>query len=476
MSVPRDHVAVLGAGVCGLAAAWELLRSGAAQRVTVLEAEDRPGGMARSVHDPSGLQADLGPHRIHTEIEEIDALLGELCDREMHWVERRSAMWVEGQWVNYPFRLGGVLRLFGPIEFCRMGFSALWAKTSGLWRPRPANFEEHMRRAFGARVWNRVLRPYSTKVWKTDPSGLSVKAAEVRVSAGSMVKMAKRLLMGGRERRGQETALKRFRYLTGGVESLVKRLGERVRGAGGVIECGARVEEMICEGEGRWRVRHSRGETEANAVLSTIPVTQMTPMLRGIVGESAPEENLAALEYLAIHLVFLVINRPQATPNHWLYFPGEDICFNRGYEAKHFWEAEAAPADQTLLCLEITARPHTPLHTAGERELIERTQGDLSRIGLVTAGEIEKSFVVTLPFGYPLYDRLSDENLRRVLEHLAGWPGLIVTGRQGLFSHNNMDHSMHMGLEAARALAAGPEGVAGFYARADRLRHHRIVD
>jgi protoporphyrinogen oxidase len=476
MFAPRDHVAVLGAGVCGLAAAWELLRSGAARQVTVLEAEERPGGMARSVHDPSGLQADLGPHRIHTEIEEIDALLGELCDREMHWVERRSAMWVEGQWVEYPFRLGGVLKLFGPIEFLRMGLSAAWAKTSALWRPRPANFDEHMRRAFGARVWSRVLKPYSTKVWKIDPREISVKAAEVRVSAGSMTKMAKRLLMGGREKQGQETALKRFRYLRGGVESLVRRLEERVREAGGVIECGARIEEILCEGESHWRIRHSGGETEANAVLSTIPVTQMTPMLQGVVEEPAPEKNLAALEYLAIHLVFLVINRPQATPNHWLYFPGEDLCFNRGYESKHFWRDEAAPADQTLLCLEITARPHTPLHAADEEELIARTHEDLTRIGLATPEEIEKSFVVTLPFGYPLYDRLSDENLRRVLEHLARWPGLVVTGRQGLFSHNNMDHSMHMGLEAARALAAGPEGVAGFYARADQLRHHRIVD
>jgi hypothetical protein len=39
-----------------------------------------------------------------------------------------------------------------------------------------------------------------------------------------------------------------------------------------------------------------------------------------------------------------------------------------------------------------------------------------------------------------------------------------------------MDHSMYMGLEAARALAAGPEGLTRWYDSADRLRHFRIVD
>jgi hypothetical protein len=52
----------------------------------------------------------------------------------------------------------------------------------------------------------------------------------------------------------------------------------------------------------------------------------------------------------------------------------------------------------------------------------------------------------------------------------------VTTGRQGIFSHNNMDHSMHMGIEAARALAAGAEGQARWYDGVEGLRHFRIVD
>jgi protoporphyrinogen oxidase len=471
-----NHVSVLGAGVCGLAAAMELLRSGAAERVSVFEVEDRPGGMARTVYDPSGLKADMGPHRIHTELPEIDALLTELVDEELMWIERRSAMHVEGRLLDYPLSVRSVLRLFGPVEFARMGLSAAWAKMNGLWQAPGDNFEAHMIRHFGERVYRRVLEPYSAKVWKIPPREISVKAAEVRVSAGSMTKLARRILTGGREKPGQETALRRFRYLRGGVESLVLRLAEKVRESGGEILCGRRIESLALEDDGTWRVRHSHGEARSSGVVSTIPVTSLPRMLRRSEALSLPERELAALEYLAIYLVFLIIDKPTVSDNHWLYFPDPDLCFNRGYEPRRFWDDPEAPAAQTMLCLEITARPGTDLHAANDEQLASRVESDIVRAGLVREEEIVKSFVRRLPFGYPLYDRPADENLARVFEFLRRWPGLVTTGRQGLFSHNNMDHSMHMGLEAARALASGSEGVDRWYDNVERLRHFRIVD
>lgn len=476
MPARHPHVAVLGAGVCGLAAAWELLRSGTAERVTLLEAEDRPGGLARSVYDPSGLQSDLGPHRIHTELPEIEALLGDLVGPEMVWVERRSAMHVEGRFVPYPLGIRSVVSLFGPVEFLRMGLSAAWAKAHGLWSPAPANFEEHMIRAFGHRVYGRILRPYSAKVWKLDPREISVKAAEVRVSAGSMGKLAKRLLARGRERRGEETALREFRYIQGGVEALVRRLAEKVTGAGGVILCSHPVERLTLEGPDRWLVQHCQGQIESSAVIATIPVTHLSRMLCGDDRARPPETAVEALRFLSIDLVFVKIRRPRVSKNHWLYFPDESIIFNRGYEPSRFWAGPGKPTGSTLLCLEITARPDTPMHGIAEADLAAQVEADLLRTGLVRREEIEKSFVVRLPFGYPLYDCHADGHLRTVFDHLRAWPNLVTTGRQGLFSHNNMDHSMFMGLEAARALARGPEGAAAWYGRADALRHFRIVD
>jgi protoporphyrinogen oxidase len=474
MSLP--HVTVLGAGVCGLAAAWELLRSGTAARVTVLEAESRPGGMARSVFDPSGLKSDLGPHRIHTVLPEIDALLGDLVAEEMIWVNRRSAMYVEGRFVHYPLSLGTVLKLYGPLELGLMAASAASAKIGGLFRGEAKNFAEFMSRAFGPRLYHRILEPYSAKVWKLPPEEISVEAAKVRVSAGSMGKLARRILSGGREKPGQETALRRFRYVKGGVEAIVHRLCQKVKEAGGVILCDSPATGLRLEQDTHWWIQHAGGEIESSAVISTIPIPTLVHMLSGEGHTRPPEEDLAQLEYLAIFLVFVVVRRPAVSENHWLYFPDADICFNRGYESKQFYADGGTPSDETILCLEITARPGSALDRESDDQLIADVIRDLAKTRLVQPAEVGKSFVVRLPFGYPLYHQRVDSHLRRVFDGLRGWPHLVTTGRQGLFSHNNMDHSMHMGLEAARALAHAPEGVARWYDNVDRLRHFRIVD
>jgi len=54
------QVAVIGAGPAGLTAALGLSRGGA--RVTVYEAGQHVGGLARSI-DLWGQRVDLGPHR-----------------------------------------------------------------------------------------------------------------------------------------------------------------------------------------------------------------------------------------------------------------------------------------------------------------------------------------------------------------------------------------------------------------------------
>ncbi|GAA2922949.1 hypothetical protein GCM10020221_18810 [Streptomyces thioluteus] len=55
-----DHVIVVGAGLAGLGAGYELIKQGT--RVTVLEASDRPGGRTRTLRAPfsDGLYSEAG--------------------------------------------------------------------------------------------------------------------------------------------------------------------------------------------------------------------------------------------------------------------------------------------------------------------------------------------------------------------------------------------------------------------------------
>src|ERR1700752_1791235 len=61
----QKRVIVMGAGIAGLACAYELVRRG--HNVTVLEASGRPGGHVRTFHDPfaDGLYADIGAEHFY---------------------------------------------------------------------------------------------------------------------------------------------------------------------------------------------------------------------------------------------------------------------------------------------------------------------------------------------------------------------------------------------------------------------------
>ena len=80
---------VLGAGPAGLTAGLETARRGHA--VTVLEADEQVGGLARTV-ERDGFRFDLGGHRFFTKSPEVERLWHEVLGEEFLLRPRLSRM------------------------------------------------------------------------------------------------------------------------------------------------------------------------------------------------------------------------------------------------------------------------------------------------------------------------------------------------------------------------------------------------
>lgn len=478
----RCSVAVLGAGVCGLAAAWHLLERDPRRQVLLLEAESHPGGLARSL-TLDGHAADLGPHRIFTELEDVQRFLSDIVGDELYEVRRRSRMWLRGRWIEYPPKPWQAAAALGLGRTALAGMSFLSAKGGALVsppEPGPDTFEAVMKGAFGPRLYDLLVGPYAEKVWKTPGSQLHGDIARVRVSAGGLDRMVRRLL--NPDSSGPQTALQKFHYIPGGVEQLVRKLSGGIRQKGARLLSKTRVRGIGQLPGGRLRIEAAdpcgeRVLVEADHAISTIPLPDLLRML--LVHSYAERIDLRAdeMRYIANFLVCLSLRKRRVSDAQWLYFPGADTIMNRGYEPGNFDEAMRGKSGGTMLVCEVTTHDRDALFKWEDGDLVEAVMQGLGRVGLAGRDDLSSSLVHRIPATYPLYDLHYRGRIETVIDWLRGFPRLVSTGRQGLFLHNNMDHSIHMGFDAARCVLGAPDAPAAeHYAAIDRFLSFRIVD
>ena len=475
------RILILGAGVCGLAAAWRLLERDPSLEITLLEKEDRPGGLARSL-TVDGLITDLGPHRIFTELPDVKEFLQDIAGDQLETVRRKSRMWLRGGWVEYPPKPAEMIRHLGLATLGAAGMSYLANKATGLLGngEQEESFASLMRDAFGPDLYRILVGPYAEKVWKVPAEQIHGDIARVRVSAGGLDQMVKKVFVG--EPEDQITAVKEFFYLPGGVESLVKKLRDGIESRGATIKIVRNVTAIRDFRTGHLQVTAINGETEAEeslqaeAVISTIPIDDLLGMLLVRHADISVAAARTQMRYINNFLVCLVVNRPRVTDCQWLYFPGRDTVFNRAYEPANF-HASMGAKGKSMIVFEITAQQGDKTDRRTDAQLLEATLRGVERVGLLTREDITASLVHRIPRTYPFYDTRYRERLGRAWKYLERFPNLISAGRQGLFLHNNMDHSIHMGFRAAERLVEGNQNPAkAFYGEVRRFQQFRIVD
>ncbi len=109
--VARD-VLIIGAGPAGLTAAFQLHKSGVSS--TILEADDQVGGISRTV-ERDGYRFDIGGHRFFTKVKPVDDLWHEILpDEDFLMRPRKSRIYYDGKYFDYPIKASNALRNLGP--------------------------------------------------------------------------------------------------------------------------------------------------------------------------------------------------------------------------------------------------------------------------------------------------------------------------------------------------------------------------
>ena len=446
-ATPR--VAILGAGPAGLGAAWQLARSGKAEAI-VLEQTANVGGNSGSF-ELDGLPLDYGSHRLHPSchpeiLADLRGLLGEdLMDRPRHGRIR-----LRGHWIHFPLKpVDLALRL--PKSFA-VGVAAdsirkLVASSSANGHE---SFASVLERNLGSTIYRDFYHPYAKKIWGVEAEQLSAIQAYRRVSAGSLMKMVKKVLalVPGLKAPGAG----RFFYPRGGFGQISQALAAAAHNEGAQILHHTAVKKIHLGTPHQIEVERN-GSTQlvvADHVWSTIPITA----LARLVNPQAPTEVLEAgnnIKYRAMILIYLVIAQPQFTEFDAHYFPDADVALTRISEPKNY-SARTEPKDRTVLCCELPCDVNDENWRLSDEGLGQLARQALERSGLPIKAPILQIVTKRLSHAYPIYHQGYESHFNLLDEWAAGLDRVLTFGRQGLFAHDNTHHALAMAYAAVDCL------------------------
>lgn len=465
MSESAD-VAVLGSGPAGLAAAYRLATSG--RSVVLFERASVVGGLAGSF-DVAGVRVDHGSHRLHpSTAPEIMALLQSLPRLELQRRPRHGRIRLANRWVAFPPRAADLARRLPRAFVLGLVRDALVAPVR---RPRADTFAEVVRANLGPTMAEGFYFPYVRKIWAAEPDGLSGELARRRVGARSTSDLVRKL---ARPRRRAPDA-GHFYYPRRGFGAIVDALRDAAASEGADLRLDSEVLALDLRGDGVTVHVASAAPIEVAQAFSTLPLPVLPRLVR-----PAPSTEVSdaatALDFRALTLVYLVLDRPQYTEYDAHYFPALDVPFSRVSEPKNYRDGDGTdPADRTVLCAELPCAIGDPVWRASADELGQFVAHRLAGQGLPPAAPVHVE-VRRVPNAYPVYRRGFERDFA-VLDAWASELRTVVTlGRQGLFAHDNTHHAMAMGWAAADAFAAGQLDRARWEEARAGFRAHVVED
>jgi len=323
-AIARPHVAVIGSGLAGLAAAEALLAGAEPPVVTVIEAADRAGGVLGTVREGGWLVERSADCFLAARPEGLDLVRRLGLEGELVGVDpraRRALLWHAGRTIPAPpgFRLmapgriGGILRtpLLSPAGRLRL----LAERFIPARRPASPDEDESLERfavrRLGREAFERLVQPLAAGIWTADPARLSMAAAcpeflamereRGSLWAGERARLAAQA--GAPEASGARYG--QFVTLASGMETLVTRLVEHLRGRGARFMRGT-VATVARTPASRWRIAGDGlddGACDADAVIVTTPAQAAAATLRGL--DPGLAADLGGIDYAGSCIVSL---------------------------------------------------------------------------------------------------------------------------------------------------------------------------
>jgi oxygen-dependent protoporphyrinogen oxidase len=425
-------IAVVGAGITGLAAAFELHQRGVP--FVLLEASNRLGGLIRTEH-ADGFTIEAGPDSILAQksaaLELVDAL--GLTPRLISTSPPRTAFVLKHGRLHQlpsPSVLGIPLTTIGALTYDLLPIAARVRLLAEPWISRPTTGDapsdesvaSFFRRRFGAATVDLVAEPLLGGIHAGDIDALSIASLFPRFVEAESRGSVLRAMRGASRPDGEGL----FRSLQSGMSELVAALERRL--PPDAVHRTAWIDGLTPDGS-RWRLTAGGRAWTADAVLLAIPAFVASRLLAPIDSDAAA----LCAEVPYVSTASIALAWPRDAISHPLDGSGfvvarrhDDVRITACTWVSSKW-AGRAPEGSALLRVFIGGAHDPGAAALGDDELIAIARRDIAPV-LGISGAPQLTRVARWPNAGPQHNVGQLARMTRIDARLAAHPGLFAAG------------------------------------------------
>ncbi|MBY0405974.1 MAG: protoporphyrinogen oxidase [Cyanobacteria bacterium] len=471
----RIDCLIVGGGLCGLSAAYQLHKAG--YSIRLIESSPQWGGVIRS-HTIEGFQVEEGPNTFQSSAKELLALADELklTPMKTHAVAKKRYLYLNQSLVGLPTH---------PLEF----FSSPFLSPSGKWRllqewfqpcPEPSDDSKEtglkgklsaetkpfppeetvasfITRRFGKEVLDNLMGPFLSGIYAGDPENLSIQATFPRLYQWEQAHggILKGLLNNALfpPKHPQNLKIKKRPYglysFEKGMQAFPQAIGNSLPSE--VTRLNAKVVRLYPTEEKTFEVLTETGEEfQATTLILATPAPQTAALLQNFGTleaqpfDTSPLKQVTYAPISVVHLGFPKANFPHTLDGFGCLVPRWAQLDVLGSIWTSSLFPNRCPQDQVLLTSFIGGALQPEVVTWPEDQLIETVVNNLQTVfgsksptaSQATDSPLVPTFskVFTWHQAIPQFTPGHLHRMDSLNQSLAGYPGLYLTGnyRQGV--------------------------------------------
>jgi len=428
-------IGILGGGLTGVTLGYLLNHNS-----EVIEKNDEPGGLCRSLQD-QGFTFDYGgSHIIFSKDKEImNFMLTMLGDNKTR-IRRNTKILYKGNYVKYPFE-NGLNDLSKQDNFeCLYYYIDNLIKREHDKLNNPKNFREWIYYTFGRGIAEKYMIPYNEKIWNTKTELMSLDWVANRVPQPPVKNVIKSAL--GISTEGYTQQLYFYYPKRGGIQTLISSISAKVKN----LVSNFVVKSINKEGD-TWVVS-SRGSEEKifDKIISTIHLQDLIKALKDVPKDVIEAAN--RLRYNSLITVLIGVDIPKINNFSWVYVPDKGIKTHRVSFPSNY-SKYTIPEGKSSLLAEITCSQKEGIWRQKDEVIAEEVIEEMNRLKMIGEKSVCYVKVKKSKYAYVIDNLEYLSNLGLITEFINN-EGIELCGRFSEFKYLNMDACIRSAMNTAK--------------------------